>query len=291
MPENNTYKPLLAAVVVLYFPDENLINNIYSYLPLTNKLFIVDNTDEPDFKSNYLPGISALGNKAVYLPNSKNEGIGAALNLAAANALKDNYQWLLTMDQDSYFAEEDRNKYFSFFQQQISANKNIGVAAPSHKRKLQTIAKEYSEVNAVITSGSIVNLNAWQQVNGYNENLFVDEVDADFCYRVKLHKYKILLLNNIFLQHQLGKKTNSGYLGFIAKRKRTIHSPLRVYYMVRNYLFVKNKYSKFFPAEFKERDRLMLVALKNNLLFSGKFFQNCKSILKGYLDYKKKRLS
>ena len=89
------------------------------------------------------------------------------------------------------------------------------------------------------------------------------------------------------MNHQLGTTKSGGYLGTIAKKNRTIHSPRRVYFMVRNYLYVRGKYKNDFPSEFKKRDRMLMTALKNNLFFSGKFFQNLKSIWKGYKDFKR----
>lgn len=57
--------------------------------------------------------------------------------------------------------------------------------------------------------------------------------------------------------------------------------------MVRNYLYVRKAYKKSFPDEFRQRDKAMLVTLKNNLFFSGKFIGNLKSIRKAYIDFKK----
>ena len=40
-------------------------------------------------------------------------------------------------------------------------------------------------------------------------------------------------------------------------------------------------------AEFKKRDAEVLNFVKNNLFFSGNFIKNFKSIVNGFIDYKK----
>ena len=51
----------------------------------------------------------------------------------------------------------------------------------------QTI--EYPE--RVIASGNIINLQAWNKVGRFDNSLFIDEVDHDFCHRLTQEKYKI----------------------------------------------------------------------------------------------------
>ena len=113
-------------------------------------------------------------------------------------------------------------------------------------------------------------------MKGYDEKLFIDEVDHEYCYRCILNGFRIIRFEHIFFEHFIGKSFFSGYFGLIAKRYRIIHSPIRVYFMVRNYLFVKKKYSSYFKSEFKQRDTEVLVSIKNNLFFSGKFFDHFK---------------
>jgi rhamnosyltransferase len=274
-------------VVVLYYPDEKeLLRNVSSYLPFIDKLFVVDNTDQADLASVQLK-LSGLQNTE-YIANKANEGIAAALNTGASMALENGYGWLLTMDQDSFFEEEQAEQYFSFFEKELSNKDEVAIVSPSHFRLTAIANKEaYSDLVSVMTSGNLLRLSAWKEINGFDEKLFIDEVDHEYCYRIKKKGYRIVQMNHVFLNHQLGTKKEGGYLGSIAKRPRTIHSSRRVYFMVRNYLYVRKKYKKSFPDEFRKKDKALLVALKNNLFFSGKFIENLTSARKGYLDFKK----
>lgn len=275
----------IAGVVILYFPDEtDVIRNIKSYIDYLSVLFIIDNTGKKaeaiirEFKNNQ---------KVTYISNFQNEGIAISLNKAGELAHQKGYQWLLTMDQDSFFENEEGKNYFSSFEYEFSFKKDIGVVAPSHfKEMVKDKQGLHSDLVSVLTSGSLVQLKVWKQAGGFDERLFIDEVDHEYCYRVKKAGYRVVQFNNIFLNHQLGKKSEAGYLGFISRRSRTIHSPERIYFMVRNYLYVKKQYEKEFPYEFQQRKKAVWVAVKNNLFFSGKFRANLKSILKAYKDFR-----
>lgn len=274
----------IAAVVVLYHPDPMEVKrNINSYLSFVSKLYIVDNTPAASIASQ---DILTDEKKISYIASGKNEGIAAALNTGASLAAEAGYHWLLTMDQDSFFEADQAEKYFSAFRQNFVNNGSVAVVAPSHFIDKVNAATEYVQEMAVITSGSLINLAVWKEIGGYDNKLFIDEVDHEYCYRAKTKGYSVFRFPSIHLNHKLGEKKEAGYSGSIAKRKRTIHSPRRVYFMVRNYLYVRKKYKSAFPAEFKTRDKMLRTAIKNNVLFSGSFFQNISSVIKGYRDFK-----
>jgi rhamnosyltransferase len=208
--------------------------------------------------------------------------------MAARLAYDEGYAWLLTMDQDSYFEQEEIEQYFSNFKELFYHQNKVGVVAPSFNKSqfAPGPAALYSEVPTVITSGSLMQLSLWQEAGGFCEKLFIDEVDHEYCYRLKEKGYTIVQFPNIFLCHRLGTTKTGGYLGSVAKRERVIHSPRRVYFMVRNYLYVRRLYRKTFPAEFKRRDQEVINRIKNNLFFSGHFWKNAKQVLAGYRHYK-----
>ena len=61
------------------------------------------------------------------------------------------------------------------------------------------------EVDKCITSASLVPVSAWNDVGGFNEELFIDFVDHDFCAKLKEHGYRILQIGSVKLSHELGK--------------------------------------------------------------------------------------
>ena len=76
-----------------------------------------------------------------------------------------------------------------------------------------------------------------------NELLFIDGVDTDWCERAILLKYKLIKANNVFLNHKIGSK----YINFFGIKKSYHDQNLRVYYIMRNSIFLliygQNTYS------------------------------------------------
>ena len=93
----------IAGLIVLYHPGFEVINNIQSYLREIEKLFVVDNS-EPNYNS-VEQELIKLGANFRYIVNSKNLGIAKALNQGVEAAVSEGFEWLLTMDQDSYFTD------------------------------------------------------------------------------------------------------------------------------------------------------------------------------------------
>ena len=106
------------------------------------------------------------------------------------------------------------------------------------------------ECLSVITSGSLVKREAFEHVCGFNESLFIDQVDHEFCYRLKRRGWRILKVDGIALNH-------NQIIGYGSTRpllKKKIlwfhicswdHNHIRRYYMARNGLFVKRRYPEF----------------------------------------------
>jgi rhamnosyltransferase len=278
----------IAAAVVLYHTDqEALLRNVNSYLPWVKELFVVDNSIKEN--QGIADRLLKLQKNLSYIPNKHNVGIAAALNTACEQALQRGYKWLLTMDQDSFFAAEEIEKYLKIFREFFMDSTDLAVVAPVSGKENAYRSELYSEVVSVITSGSLINLDIWKQAGGFDEKLFIDEVDHEYCYKVKSAGYRVVLVNQVQLTHRLGVNVQKGYFGMLKKSDRIIHHPLRVYFMVRNYLYVRKKYRSVFPVEFRRRDKQLSVILKNNLFFSGKFAAVFANIIKGYIDFRRNK--
>ena len=130
---------------------------------------------------------SLNNNKIEYVYNKKNLGIAKALNLACEKAISDGFKWILTMDQDSYFDSKNIEEYLKIFSQ--IKNDNIGIISPNHVLKNDITKLEKDEIfidtDHVMTSGNLLNLSVWEKVGKFDENLFIDEVDSEMCYRMK----------------------------------------------------------------------------------------------------------
>ena len=102
----------IIASIVLYNPDiERLSLNIKAILPQVSELIIVNNGSKNfgeviDMTKEYTD-IS-------FIDNEENLGIATALNQAAVFAQKNDYNWIITLDQDSVAPENLVSVYSSF---------------------------------------------------------------------------------------------------------------------------------------------------------------------------------
>jgi rhamnosyltransferase len=231
----------LAGCIVIYNPTISVIKNIESYIHALAVLYVIDNS--VTINDDFATLLTAVSDKVIYLPQKDNIGIAAALNIGANAAIDAGYQWLLTMDQDSSFKGND---FFYLWKTQIKPLTNIGLVAASYTDKYDRWQKNYSdhfnEMHFAITSGNIINLIAWQQVNGFEEKLFIDEVDHDYCLKLNQKRYKILITKQLFLKHAIGHLHRKTLDGTHDEVEIKLHSPVRYYYMSRNVLYLCKKY-------------------------------------------------
>ncbi|WP_088228889.1 hypothetical protein [Desulfosporosinus sp. FKB] len=213
----------IAGVVVLYYPDENIIENIDTYIEDLKCLYIFDNSE---IDNNVM--ISSLLNtdKYEYISFKENKGLGFALDYCATRAKQSGFSHLLTMDQDSSF--DDFSAYFN----EISTCKIKDVALYGVRLKKHNCKERYSIVKETITSGNVLNLDCYGMIEGYNEKLFIDHIDFDLCYQFFKINKKIVLCNRILMNHVIGEPVIKKVL-FISIPLMN-HSPLRDYYMYRN---------------------------------------------------------
>ena len=117
----------LAGLVVFYNPNSRYLDNVEKYIAAVDKLYIVDNSED-DFRGIYSSLVQRYSGKIAVIENRGNSGIARALNLGAKNALRDGFQFLLTMDQDSFFEIDDLYR----FKKHIRSEKedNIAIYAP-----------------------------------------------------------------------------------------------------------------------------------------------------------------
>jgi len=254
----------LAGVVLLYYPDKSkTIEHIATYARQLNKLYIFDNSSQPSITvSNDL---AHLNIPIEYISTGKNEGVAKRLNEALHKARQEGFDFLLTMDQDSSFKPGDFIKYKSLIQS--SDNSNVAQYGVNHQPDFTPAKDLPEEVLALITSGSILDLSLIDKVGLFNEDFFIDFVDTEFSYRVIQKGYINLLFSNIGLNHSLGTLVEGRSLADFKKSKRIIHSPVRVFYIVRNGLFLLLKSAGLNALMKKDIIRAMKI-IKNDLMYN-----------------------
>lgn len=238
-------------LVVLFHPDEEITQRIKTYLFEVSELLIVDNSEPP---SPILPSLAKVDSRILIVANGFNGGIAYALNQGIDYGLKNGYDWLLTMDQDSFFEPGAIKKMKDCAAKE---RPTPGIISPFHHTPgavKPDFASPVKELMITMTSGNLLNLKAAKECGHFDEKLFIDSVDHDYCLRLRKKGYRIVRINDAVLNHNLGEIRYRNILGL--RIKTSNHSATRRYYMTRNRLKVMTRHFwfdvRFFRREFME---------------------------------------
>lgn len=239
------------AVIVTFYPDSEISENIAALYTQVDEIFIVDNGSNNKCK-NMLHTLSKQFGVTI-IDNKENIGIAAALNIGVKIAKAHNHEWVITFDQDSKAAsgmvETMLNGYVAYpHKEKIASlsprymNKNTGEICGSRRLngKLDKNSP-YAQVDIVITSGNFIKLSVFDDVGYFNESLFIDYVDKEFCLRCGTQNFIILEIKDAILLHTVGLPTRVKFL-FYSSIYTTNHSHLRRYYIVRNSIYTYKNY-------------------------------------------------
>lgn len=285
---------LIAAGITVYEPDiERLRENVAAVLLQVERLYLVDNasSDIGAFKA----GVRE-DSRIVLIENEENLGVAHALNQMCAAAAADGFAWILTLDQDSLPQGDMIQKFSRYIDRERTA-----ILTPRYvdDNEPQVISSEsvvpFETVHRCDTSASLVRLSVWREVGGFDDAMFIDYVDFDFCTAVEEHGYEILRDNEAVLHHRLGRAQEItffmpiGRLLGIKKLQKPLftynHPPFRTYYYVRNARYYCYKHRGHVDQSRERRTVFRWVLLK--LLFEKHRFSQLRAALRGRRDAKK----
>jgi len=273
----------VAGIVVLYEPTSEILQNIQSYITQVKRLFIVDNSENSD--KLLIENIKKLNN-AEYIGLKENIGIAAALNIGAERAIEGGYRYLLTIDQDSEATSNVVEKLI-----EIHHNyKSVGIAAPYPLNRIHKISPQDNsihQINKVITSGALLNLRAYIEVGPFMEELFIDYVDFEYCFRLQMNNYSIYINNDAIIYHSVGNLIKWKLIRF--RFYSTNHSPLRLYYRTRNRFRLRFLYKKYYPGFFRSDMINLIKELLKIILVESNKMEKLKMTGLGYLHYKQNK--
>jgi len=276
----------LAAVVVLYQPNSAVLAAIQSYAIQVEQVFAIDNSESLD--SLIAKGLQGISNLRL-ISNHGNFGIGQALNKGVQLARENGFEFLLTMDQDSSFIPEDFALFLQSAQEAFQNNSSLALVAPDHTPLLygiQTKAERcfFESRDLVATSGNIVRIAYCDLVQGFHESLFIDEVDHDFCLRLKSRGLLVMQSPSVHLIHAMGEPRVVHWLWYHTLVSE--HSVTRYYYIARNNLYVYSRFAKKYPTICRARIRFVLrYVILLMLMFEKNRIRKIGMILRGTYDF------
>lgn len=232
----------ICAVVVTYFPGEGLSDRLSRTTEQVGHVIIVDNATDGEALQRVQAAAAQPGINLIQ--NSTNLGIGGALNRGVSWARNQGYKWALLLDDDTVPGPNLVATLIRAFEE--FPHKST-LAVIGSNRVLNPATKTRSNQNgwwstgdAVITSGSLIELDAAQKIGPFREEFFMDFVDFEFCLRARKMGFKIVEIMVPTMQHFIG---NSKVVRRLGLRIYTYnHQPWHSYYKIRNFMFVFRDY-------------------------------------------------
>lgn len=234
-----------AAIIVCFYPDpEKLDRLIRAIAPSTSLIIIFDNG-----------GLDAAGlpltqtEMHVESRGGVNLGIGAALNLASAVAVRRGCRYAVSFDQDSLPEPDMIDVLMS--EMRGASGRGLRVAAigpqlvdvrndvPRRSSFVRIAGRESfdwkeegtGEVSLLITSGCLFDLHVWDEIP-FDDRFFIDQVDFNWCLRLTRHGFIMLGTTQARMRHELSAGLVE--LDWITLTK---YSPMRRYFQCRNALY------------------------------------------------------
>lgn len=241
----------VCAVVVTYNPQPDLEDNIAALECQAGHIVVVDNGSNSDTE----PQLRRLESRreCTVLRNGRNLGIAAALNRGIKCALGAGYDWVATFDQDSRVSDGFIAQMLESYQQ-AAHPETIALIAPTYVDRESGIKgplmqKRNGEILHAMTSGSMMHASAIRKIGTFDESLYMDYVDVEFCLRTR-RKGMLILQSPAVLYHSVGRISHHRYFG--CDFGATNHSAARRYYITRNRLRLLMNYMGDWPWAWRE---------------------------------------
>jgi rhamnosyltransferase len=226
----------IGAIIVSYNGNDVITDTVKAIVPQVGHVVIIDNGSD-DLTVSVLSSLKRSFNVEI-LRLQSNLGIAAALNVGVDCLLNRGFEWAITLDQDSTPNANMVEEFVAFH----ATNQEVNFMCPV----IQALDEEVhvnTSVLTAITSGNLVKISLINDVGGYDEGFFIDSVDFDFCLKVAMRGEDVIRVCQARMQHQLGDPAKS----MLINNFYTNHSPVRRYYIYRNFVHMISRYFKMFP--------------------------------------------
>lgn len=228
-------------ILVLYNPDFSITNKVIERIvSQVDTLYIADNSPIAVGKN-----IQQYPN-VIYEEMEGNVGIAAAQNRGIDVAIKEGFEYVFFLDQDSICPPDIIRGLRTSYEELLNSGIIVGAVGPCVINRISgkpyrglinngtRINVKYTEVAQLISSATFSSVEVFRKVGGMESALFIDGVDHEWCWRASAHwGYRFFMDNTIQLSHQLGEGDR-----FFLFRKIAIPTPFRTYYQFRNYFIL-----------------------------------------------------
>lgn len=280
----------ICAVVVAFFPDQTFGERLSSLLPQVGMVLVVDNTPA-EGRAHQIKALFEADAHVCVIENQTNMGISVALNQGLDFALEQGCNWVLTLDQDTQcrpdMVQALLQVYAACEPKPAVIGGNYLDPRDGHLKVPMGEAGDFLEQKTVITSGSLIDASMARSIGGFREDYFIDQVDHEFCLRVRCYGRQVVISRKPVMEHSVG---SHGGVGLPVFGILPNHSPLRKYYITRNTLIIVSTYWRQEPAWCLRRMVRLLLGLGSMALLEKHRLAKVCAFVAGAVDAIRQRM-
>jgi rhamnosyltransferase len=267
------FAPDVASITVTFNPDAaRLAAQLTALAAQVSRMIVVDNGSQlpvrDELRALLDPGVLA---RTEWLSLEENQGLARGFNVGVREARSWGARFALLLDHDSIPARDMVGHLVAAH----GAGDGIPVAATGPRVHDERDDREFPFIRLawprnrhlrcsgsegtlacdfLISSGCLLSLQAFEEIGEFDEALFIDNVDLEWCFRARSRGYALLGACGARLDHRLGDER----LAILNRYEIVVHSPERLYYMTRNRLLLY--WRGYMPLSWKLKDAVRGVA-------------------------------
>jgi rhamnosyltransferase len=238
----------VCAVITTYHPTSEMVANLSKVRAQAQGMVVVDNGSNPEELSSLRQAATELGCRLI--ENGDNLGVAEALNRGVKWAKEQGFPWVILFDQDSKITEGFLGAMLETWE------------SHPHREKIASLHPRYVEPGldgdprikrapdggpfVSITSGALMPAWIFDRIGYFVSEYFMDEVDTEYCLRIRAAGYAVMDSREAALVHWVGRPTSASLLRF--RIRPTNQNAIRRYYISRNRIATYRKYATIFPA-------------------------------------------
>jgi len=213
----------IAAVVVVYRPDRELLLRLLRAIAgdVAGIFLVLNSAPAPalieDCRAAAHPTpLQVLGSGA-------NAGLGRAYNEAANAARAADCDLLMLFDQDSTPAggmagrlaaalDEARRRFGPVavvgprpVPPEPGPDYKFPFVTPRSNPRADAAQSELREIAFLISSGSVIDLDAFVEIGPFREDFFIDGIDIEWCFRARAHGFRCVMELSEAMPHRFGR--------------------------------------------------------------------------------------
>ncbi len=268
-------------IVLISHNSYEMVTNFIKNLSNNIKIIVIDNSKDLKLKK------ELENKKNVCLKFMENKGYGSAINFAR-KLVKTKFFFVFSPDIkliDDKFLKNFVEKMVSINEFAALGPRFLDVTEKSHKQS--DPSKEIGQVESISGASMLFDTRTFDEIGGFDENIFLFFEDSDFSKRARKKGYKFYQINSAKVNHLRGVGDNVGVVKIKSNEQiKKLENLYSWHFIWSKYYFLNKHYGKivslivFFPILIRVLFRICFYYLIKNNSKKEKY----KSRLSGFVN-------